>query len=86
MSLYRDKQIKELYDLRHRNDNLSTKVLDIENNILKKTLTPYIFQNKNMEDFLIKCQKIVYLMFDHVNILRNFKNYMVDKDYNNHLN
>ena len=86
MSLYKDKQIRELYDIRHRNDDFTDKRIDIENNILKKTIPPFTFYNDNMNEFILKCQKIAYLMFDHVNMLRNFKNYMVEKDYDQHIN
>jgi len=86
MSLYKDKQIRELYDMRHRHDNMSDKPVDVENFILKKTIPPFTFMNDTMNEFLLKLQKIAYLLFDHVNILRNFRNYMVDKDYDQHIN
>ena len=86
MSLYKDKQIKELYDIRHRNDNRPYNAIDMDNNILKKSLPPFIYSNDTMNNFLTKLEKLVALILDHVHILRNFKNYMVDKDYNEHIN
>ena len=86
MSLYKDKQIKELYDMRHRNDNFTDKRLNVEENILKKAIPPFTFQNDIMNGFLLGMQKMAYLLFDHVNVLRNFKNHMVEKDYDQHIN
>lgn len=83
--LYRDNQIKELYDLKHRNDNLAHENYDYENNLLKKTLSPYLFHNPITNGFLDKYRKLMVLMFDQMNIARNFKNYIVDKYWHKHI-
>jgi hypothetical protein len=85
MSLYRDSQLPELYELKHRHDNNENDAFDIENNILKKTLSNFLFNNDTMNEFLLKMQKLYYLWFDQINIIRNLKNWTVDKYYNNHV-
>lgn len=83
--LYRERNIPELYELKHRNDNQENEAFDIENNILKKSLSPHIFNNNNMNNFLLRLQKLSYLLINQMSIMRNFKNFMVDKNYNQHI-
>lgn len=85
MSLYRDSQLKELYTLKHRHDKNENDAYDIENNILKRTVSNFLFTNDTMNEFLLKMQGIYALWFDQMNILRNLKNWTVDKYYNNHV-
>jgi hypothetical protein len=54
---------------------------DYENNILKKSLSPYIYENKVMANFLYRLQPIMSLLFDQFNLVKNWRNYMVDKYY-----
>ncbi len=76
--LYRKKQLPELYFIRHRhNDNNIS--FDYENNILNKSLSPYMYKNDLMANFLDRLQPIVSLLFDNFNIIKNLKNYNVDK-------
>ena len=85
MSLDKRIQIKELYELKHRNDNLANEPFDIENEILNNTTTPFLYQNNNMANFLDKFKDMLFMMYDNVNILRNLKNFMVNKHYNKHI-
>lgn len=85
MSLRKERHIPELYDMKHRNDNLANKPFDVENNIMKKSTSGHIYENDNMNTFLIKFQKLVYLMVDQMFIMKNFKNFMVDKYYDDHI-
>lgn len=78
--LYERKQIPELEFIKHRNDDKNT-YFDYENNILDKSLSPYIYRNDIMNDFLKRLQPLTSILFDHMNIVKNFKNYMVDKYY-----
>ena len=78
--LYQRKQLPELYYMKHRHDN-DNDFVDYEKNILNKTLSPYIYENNMMNGFLTRLQPLVALLFDQMNIVRNFKNYMVDKDW-----
>ena len=45
--LNKERQIEELWDLKHRNDSDKDWV-DYENVILDRTLSPYVFQNDQM--------------------------------------
>lgn len=85
MSLYKDSQLPELYTLKHRHDNNEYGAYDIENNILKRTLSNFLFNNDTMNEFLLRMQKIYSLWFDQMNVIRNLKNWSVSKYYNNHV-
>ena len=78
--LYRKKQLPELFYLKHSHDN-DNDYVDYENMLLDKTLTPYLYQNDTMNGFLKRLQPLVGLLFDQMNIVKNFKNYIVDKDW-----
>jgi hypothetical protein len=83
--LYKDRQIPELYDLKHFHDN-DNDFINYEEVILDKSLSPRIYQNDMMVGYLDRIKKIVALMFDQINIIKNYKNYIVDKDYFKHKN
>lgn len=78
--LYQRKQLPELFYLRHRHDT-DNDFVDYEKNILNKSLSPYMYENNIMNGFLTRLQPLVALLFDQMNIVKNFKNYMVDKDW-----
>jgi hypothetical protein len=40
-----------------------------------------MYENNMMNGFLTRLQPLVALLFDQMNIVKNFKNYMVDKDW-----
>jgi hypothetical protein len=77
--LHRYKQLPELYFLRNRHNNSDVN-FDYETNILKKSLSSYIFKNDMMNSFIQLLEPLVSLYYDNVNIIKNFKNYMVDKN------
>lgn len=83
--LYKDRQIPELYDLKHFHDN-DNDFINYEETILDKSLSPRIYQNDMMVGYLDRIKKMVALLFDQVNIIKNYKNYIVDKDYFKHKN
>ena len=84
MSLRKDKEIKELYDLKHQHDNYP-KGFNYFDNILKKSLSPFIYNNANVEGFLLKLEPLVATFFDKMNIIKNWKNWHVDKYKNDHI-
>lgn len=84
--LYRDKEITELWDLKHRNDNFSHKGFDYNEKLLTKSLSNFMFHNENMSEFITIIKNSLVLYFDSFNIVRNFKNYLVDKYYDQHIN
>jgi hypothetical protein len=78
--LYKRKQLPELYYIKHRHDT-DNDFVDYEKNILNKSLSPYMYENNMMNGFLTRLQPLVALLFDQMNIVKNFRNYMVDKDW-----
>jgi hypothetical protein len=81
--LFERKDLPELHYLKHRHDNESLYV-DYENQILDSSLSPYIYKNDIMNGFLKRMQPLVSLLFDKMNVMKNFKNFMVDKYYYKH--
>lgn len=81
--LYQRKQIKEIYDLKHRHDD-NDQFVDYEKQILDNSLSPYIYKNDLMNSWLKKMQPLLSLLFDQMNIVKNWRNYIVDKDYYQH--
>jgi hypothetical protein len=78
--IYEDIQIPEIYYMKHRHDN-DTDYVDYENKLLDNTLSPYLYNNDMMNSFLKKLQKLVAILFDQHNVIKNFKNYNVHKYY-----
>lgn len=76
--LWERKQSPELLQMKTKHDS-DNSYFDYEKDILNKSLSPYIFANTTMAKFLTKLQPLVSLLFDHTNVIKNFKNYMVDK-------
>lgn len=84
--LYKDKEIKEIWDLKHRNDSKSHNGFDYNEKLLSKSLSSFMFYNENMSEYLSIIKQSLILYFDSFNIVRNFKNYLVDKYYDQHIN
>jgi len=77
------KEIPELYFLKHRHDDFKDYV-DYEKQILNSSLSPYMYENDMMNSWLNKMQPLVSLLFDQMNVVKNFKNYIVDKYHYKH--
>ena len=78
--LYDRKQLPELNYMKHRHDD-DDSYFDYEKELLDKSLSPYMYENDVMNGFLKRLQSLVSILFDHMNVMKNFKNYMVDKYY-----
>jgi len=81
--LFDRKQLPVLRFLKHRHDSAKYWV-DYEKQILDSSLSPYMYRNDFMNEWLKKMQPLVSLLFDQMNVMKNFKNYMVDKYYYKH--
>lgn len=81
--LYQRKQLKELNYMKHRNDDSGVNY-DYENNIFNKSLSPYIFNNNLMNSFIQRLQPLTSILFDQMNLIKNLKNYNVDKYFYKH--
>ena len=77
--LYERKQLPELLYMKHVHDKYNSKYVKYDEIILDKTLSPHMFENNVMSNWLKIMQPLVALMFDQMNIMKSFKNYMVDK-------
>lgn len=80
---FEEQHIPELFYMKHRNDSTDDYV-DYEKDILNRSLSPYLFNNERMNFFLTSLQRLASILFDNVNIIKNFKNYNVDKYYYKH--
>jgi len=83
--LYEDKQVPELNYMKHRHDDDNVQV-DYASKLFTNSLSSYIFNNDIMNTFLLKMQKPLSIFFDQMNVMKNFKNYLVDKNYYKHSN
>lgn len=72
------RELSEIYFLKHRHDD-NRNFVDYESKILDSTLSPYIYENSLMGNWLKRMQPLVAILFDQMNIMKNFKNYIVDK-------
>lgn len=81
--LYNRKDLPEIHFLKHLHDD-NVDYVDYEKMILDKTLSPHIFENDVMNGYLKRLQPLVALLFDQMNVMKNFKNYIVDKYYHKH--
>jgi len=69
--------------MKHRHDT-NNEYVDYEKSILNKSLSPYMYENDIMNGFLNKLQGLTSIVFDQMNVMKNFKNYIVDKYYYKH--
>ena len=81
----RERHIKELFDLRHINDNIKSGY-DFENNLYSKMLSNVMFKNDTTNNFLMQIQKLSVWMIQSTLVVRNFFDYSVDKHYDKHNN
>jgi hypothetical protein len=81
--LYQRKDLPELHYMMHRHDN-NDQFVDYEKQILNSSLSPYMYENDLMSGWLYRMQPLVSILFDQMNVMKNFKNYMVDKYYYKH--
>ena len=81
----KDIQIKELYDLKHMNDNIN-KGFDYEEGLMRTTFSNVMFQNQMTSDFLGKIKSLLLYTIESNLIARNWFNYTVSRFYSNHNN
>jgi hypothetical protein len=81
--LHEEREISEVYYMKHRHDD-DKEWIDYENNMLDKMLSPYIYENDMMNGFLKRLQPLTGKLFDQMNIVKNFRNYIVDKYHYKH--
>lgn len=81
--LYNRRYLPEIHFMKHRHDD-NDQFVDYEKQLLDKSLSPYMYENDMMNGYLKKLQTLSSLLFDQMNVVKNFKNYIVDKYYHKH--
>ncbi len=82
--LYEKKQLPELLFMKHRHDT-DDDYIKYDDKILDKSSSPYLYKNDMVNGFLKRLQPLVSIKMDHMNVIKNFKNYLVDKYNYKHL-
>ena len=86
MDLDQASQIPELYYLKNRWNNNPNRHYPWEENMLKRTITPHLYNNPNMKDYLFRLERMVSLFVETNNVIRNYFNISTSKYYNDHWN
>ena len=81
----KDMQVKELYDLKHMNDQIETG-FDYEEGLLRTSFSNVMFQNEMTNGFLNKIKSLLIYSIESNLVARNWFNYTVNKYYNKHNN
>jgi hypothetical protein len=81
----KDMQIKELYDLKHINDDIQTG-FDYEEGLLRTSFSNVMFQNEMTNTFLNKIKTLIIYSIESNLVARNWFNYTVPKFYSKHTN
>jgi len=81
----KDMQVKELYELKHMNDDIQTG-FDYEDGLLRTSFSNVMFQNENTNTFLNKLKSLLIYTIESNLVARNWFNYTVNKYYNKHNN
>jgi len=81
-----EKHITELWNVKHRKDDLKYTGFNYEENLYRRTLSSVMFDNPILNEFLTRLQKQTILMLESTLVVRNFWNYTVPRFYNKHPN
>lgn len=81
----KDIQIKELYELKHINDNIQSGY-DYEDGLIKQTFSNVMLQNNMTYNFLNKIKDLLIYSIESNLVAKNWFNYTVSKYYNKHNN
>lgn len=74
----------EVYNELHRWDNKISRHFDWENNLMQKSTSGVIRKNQDVGEFVRGLNPIMSLLVDYPVYVRNWKNWRVDKYYNDH--
>jgi len=84
MSLEKQTQIPELYDFRHRNDNLLNTGYKYQNNLFRDNISPHMYKNQKTSTILSYIETLVLHMMQSNVLIRNWFNHNVSKYYDGH--
>ena len=76
-----DIQLPELRILKSRNDSIDKDYVDYSQNLLSNMIPSYLYNNPIFSGFLNYINNFLVLMFDQINIVKNFKIFTVSKYY-----
>jgi hypothetical protein len=82
--IYENVQIKELFNLKHRNDNELHTHYNYEDNLIKKMIPNHVYKNDTMYEFIKYLKNQWIWMIESILPIKNFYNYTVDKYWNKH--
>lgn len=82
--LERNKNIIELWNLKHFKDNKTIKDVDYSNKLITKIFSSYLFKNNNNSIFLYSIENLLITMMESNLIIRNWFNYTKNKYDNNY--
>lgn len=78
-------EIPEMYALRHKHDTTLPEMgYDYTNNLLRKTLSPVLYNNDNNITFLDKLNDMMVSLIDSILPTRNIFFYSHNKYFNRH--
>lgn len=78
-------QIPDLYLVRHKHDSISDDfAYDYSSNLLKKTLSPVLYQNEDTAKSLDKLEEMTVTMIEEILPVRNLFFFTHPKYYNKH--
>lgn len=81
----KNSQIPDLYTLRHKNDSNSEDfAYDYSSNLLKKTLSPLLYNNEDTANTLDKLEEMTVTMIEEILPVKNMFFFSHDKYYNKH--
>jgi hypothetical protein len=74
--------MSKLYDkIYEEGENLLNKGYDYKNDLLNKTTSKYLQQNKSVNSFMSYVNDILYTLIESVKRIRVFHNFTVKEDY-----
>lgn len=77
-------QIPEMYILRHKHDNIKNDGYNYQDNLLPRTLSPVLYKNNTMSEFLKYLNNMTVIMIDTIMPVRNIFFYSHNKYFNGH--
>ncbi len=84
VNLEKETRIEEKYLLEHIHDTNTYRHYAYEKDLLKNSTTPYIWKNKNMNEYLTYIQDMMVMLHQQTVFARNFFNINVNRFYNDY--
>lgn len=79
-NLFKSRQVR-LYDIKKQVvDDRKNQGNNYRDNILRNSISPYIYRNAQMNDFVIMLQHILADLIDSVTFLKTYKSFTTKKD------